>query len=236
MTKSKEERQWRQLKDLGLKLRVPVPEVFLQLEVKDKNGNTIHSNRDRSHTWNRNAYNILLTQLSAINGDDSTWGAGYINLKDTDGVVRHGNFVCGLSTNQNVETSTTYGFRGAVGDDDLGIVVGSGAGAESYEDHALGSQITDGVGAGQLNHVASEPQTINYNAGTKTWTIVYVRYFNNNSGGDVNVNEVAIYTGAMAQNQAQPKMLTRDVLASTVVVPDTGQLKVTYTIEMTFPE
>ncbi|GAI82076.1 unnamed protein product, partial [marine sediment metagenome] len=36
-------------------------------------------------------------------------------------------------------------------------------------------------------------------------------------------------------NNVLGKMVTRDKLASTVTVPDTGQLKVTYTIQLVFP-
>jgi len=64
-----------------------------------------------------------------------------------------------------------------------------------------------------------------------------VRYFNNNSGGDIDVNEVGL-----VMNQPQggstvygKRLQARDKLASTVTVPNTGQLKVTYTIQLTYP-
>jgi len=63
-----------------------------------------------------------------------------------------------------------------------------------------------------------------------------VRYFNNNSGGDVNVNEVALVDYVGCRGSAIDKVfMSRDKLASTVTVPNTGQLKVTYTVQLTYP-
>jgi len=231
----KEERQWQQIKRLGLKLRVPIPEVFLGLEVRDGKGQVIHKHKQRSHTWNRNAYNWLLSQLGAINGDGVAWGAGNINMKDVGATLRIGAFACGVDAGGSAEAGNA-GYMGNAANDALGIVVGSGVGAEDFEDWVLGTQILEGAAGGQLNHVLSETPVDTYVGGTKTWTVVYIRYLNNNSGGNIDVNEVAIYGRVLAANTALGKMVTRDKLASTVTVPDTGQLKVTYTISLVFPE
>jgi outer membrane biogenesis lipoprotein LolB len=231
----KEERQWQQLKKLGLKLRVPIPEVFLGLEVKDGKGQVIHKHEQRSHTWNRNAYNWLLSQFGAINADGASWGAGNINMKDVGATLRTGAYPIAVDPTESAEAGNK-GYMGAAANDEFGIVVGSGVGAESFEDWVLGTQIEEGAVAGKLNHILSETPVDTYTAGTKTWTVVFIRYFNNNSGGNVDVNEVAIYGKVSAANTVLGKMPTRDKLASTVTVPDTGQLKVTYTIQLVFPE
>jgi len=63
-----------------------------------------------------------------------------------------------------------------------------------------------------------------------------VRYFNNNSGGDVAVNEVALVVNQPQGGPVYGKWVqARDKLASTVTVPNTGQLKVTYTVQLTYP-
>ncbi|MBA7585898.1 hypothetical protein ES708_27890 [subsurface metagenome] len=49
------------------------------------------------------------------------------------------------------------------------------------------------------------------------------------------MNEVALAVQAMAGGGAVKWLQSRDHLASTVTVPDTGQLKVTYTIQLTYP-
>jgi hypothetical protein len=63
------------------------------------------------------------------------------------------------------------------------------------------------------------------------------RYFNNNSGADVSVNEVALALRGYQPGSSVPYnyMTARDKLIATVTVPNTGQLKVTYTVQLTYP-
>jgi hypothetical protein len=62
-----------------------------------------------------------------------------------------------------------------------------------------------------------------------------IRYFNNNSGGNVDINEASIYAAIYVNDPGNYVAVCRDKLASTVTVHDTGQLKVTYTIQLTYP-
>ncbi|MBA7606572.1 hypothetical protein ES703_13722 [subsurface metagenome] len=116
-------------------------------------------------------------------------------------------------------------------------MVGSGTDAESFEDFVLQTPIAEGTGAGQLNHAASEAHSTSYAALTLTNTLV--RYFNNNTVGEtsVDVNEVGLVCQGAARNVVGGSkwLQSRDLLASTVTIPSTGQLKVTYTIELTYP-
>lgn len=242
MLDTKEEQQYKQLKKLGRKLHIPIPEAFWELEVRDKDGKVIQRHRQRSHSWVRNAYNWLFCQLAAKDGDDDTFGAGKLNLKNIAGSVQYANSsICvgvwrrGESTIRSCDTEEVFGYRGAAGAGDVGIVVGSGTTAESFESYQLATIIAHGTGAGQLTYIESEELTASYAA--LTMTVEHVRYFNNNSGGDISVNELAIY--AQLANGISPyihkTMVTRDKLASTVTVPNTGQLKVTYTVQLTYP-
>jgi len=233
----KEERKYRQLRKLGQELHIPMPEAFLTLEVFDKNGRLIQRHHQRSHSWTRNAYNLLLLFMGKRAGNDSTFGAGFLNYKDTGGLVKYystvlwqGGYVYSTTNPYPIE-SAGYGFRGQVATTTNGILVGSGTNAESFEDYALQTLIANGTGAGQLSYVLSELAVASYEAGTKTWTITLVRYMNNNSGGNVSVNEVALNSGEMGGTACY----TRDKLGSTVTIPNTGQLKVTYTIQLTYP-
>jgi hypothetical protein len=100
----------------------------------------------------------------------------------------------------------------------------------------LQTKIANGVGAGQLSYIEQDPHVISYNPGTRVLTNTMVRYFNNNSGGDVNVNEVALVLNQPQGGQVYGKwMQSRDKLAATVTVPNTGQLKVTYTVQLAYP-
>jgi hypothetical protein len=234
----KEERNWHKVKELATKLHIPLPEVFWEFEVFDRDGNRIQHYKQRSHSWVRNAYNLLFCQLASLNPNDSTYGPGQLNIKLPSGSLKYSSTVLfvGYSTNYSVESDATKyrGYRGGAGEDTVGIMVGSGTNPESFEDYNLQTKIANGSGAGQLSYVGQEAMSESYVDTTKKNTMV--RYFNNNSGGNVAVNEVGLCTEGIAGNSMQQVWLQcRDKLATTVTVPDTGQLKVTYVIQLTYP-
>jgi hypothetical protein len=231
-----EEARYEELRKLGQKLHLPIPEAFWELEVRDRTGKVIQVLKQRSHSWVRNAYNAMFCQLAGKDANDTTFGAGKISGKDTGGAVRTLSRALGTDYNgscDGLNPGTGHGYRGSAASDTTGIVVGSGTAPESFEDYALQTLIPNGTGAGQLSYVASEPHAISYDAIARVLKNSLARFFNNNSGGDVNVNEVGIifYT----QYNGYRYMYSRDKLANTVTVPNTGQLKVTYTIQLTYP-
>ncbi|MBA7542366.1 hypothetical protein ES705_34687 [subsurface metagenome] len=239
MVDLKEEQRYRQLRRLAKELHIPMHEAFLELEVRDKAGRLILHHRQRSHSWTRNAYNLLFCELAGKDGDDGTFGAGLLSLKDTSEAIKSGSapacITYATSVLQYMKSvdSTTAGYRGGVGDATQGIQVGTGTNAESFEDYALQTLIANGTGAGQLSYIASEVHSISYAALTLKNELV--RYFNNNSGGGIGVNEVGLVALGSAGSSQTRFMTTRDKLPATVTVPDTGQLKVTYTIQLTYP-
>jgi len=227
-----EEIKFRRLRKLGIELLVPVVEAFWEFEARDGQGRVIQKQRQRSHSWVRNAYNMLFCDMAGRNASDSTYGAGYLNYKDTGAAVRYGNWTIPWYYEDNVESPGSLGFHAGAGDASYGIIVGSGINAESFEDYALQTPIAHGTGAGQLSYAASNSPVRTWTPSTKTMKSELVRYFNNNSGGDINVNQVAL----VAKLQSIYKgLMSRDKLVSTVTIPNTGQLKVTYTIELVYP-
>ena len=229
-----EEARYEELRRLSQELHLPIPEAFWELEVRDGDGNVIQTLKQRSHSWVRNAYNMMFCQLAGKNGNNTTFGPGYLNVKDTGGTVRYATSPVGQSA-ADID-GTSYGYRGPAGNDTWGIQVGSGTNPESFEDYMLQTKIANGVGAGQLSYIEQDPHAISYNPGTRVLTNTMVRYFNNNSGGDVNVNEVGLVLNQPQGGQVYGKwMQSRDKLAATVTVPNTGQLKVTYTIQLAYP-
>jgi len=232
---STEEARYEQLRKLGQELHIPISETFWELEVRDVNGKVIQRLKQRSHSWVRNSYNQMFSQLAVKNGNSSSFGPGYLSVKDTSGTVK---YATGPIGNSNADLDgTSYGCRGPAGDDSWGIQVGSGTNPESFEDYMLQTRIANGVGAGQLSYIEQDSHRITYDPGTRVLANAMVRYFNNNSGGDIDVNEVGL-----VMNQPQggsivygKRLQARDELASTVNVPNTGQLKVTYTIQLTYP-
>ena len=238
MVSSKEEQKYEQLRKLGQELHLPIPEAFWEFEVFDKDGKLIQRHRQRSHSWVRNAYNLLLSQMAGKNVDDSTFGAGLLSLKTTSGIVKYGEgaFISCPSSYFDFEYALGRAYRAPATNNNYGIQVGSGTNAESFEDYVLQTLIAEGTTAGKLNYILSEVPTKSYNGGTKTYTITHVRYMNNNSEGDIVVNEVALTAyGSVGNEQNYYYVMSRDKLPATVTVPDTGQLKVTYTIQLTYP-
>lgn len=227
----KKERDYQELNRLGRILGVPVFEAFLELEVR-LGGKVIHYHKQRSHSWCRNAYNWMFTALATKDADDPTdWEGGKLNAKDTSGNVRSDNDPFGAGT--STFDGTSYGFRAPAGDDGHGIQIGTGTNAESFEDYMLQTQIADGTAAGEMSHVESEAHSVSYVGGTKVLSNEFVRYFNNNSGGEISVAEVAL-VAHLSEPVIGHYLMARDKLGSAVAVPDTGQLKVTYTISLTY--
>jgi len=231
----KTEKNYRKLGGLAQKLGVPIFEAFLTLEVFDKNGKLIKRHHQRSHSWVRNAYNHMFSQLAGVDIDDSTFGAGLLSAKDTGGIVRYGSYELFIQSYMFSVESVGYGYRAGATVDDFGIVVGSGTNAESFEDYVLQTPIADGTSAGQLSYVESAAPAIVWTAGTLTLKNDLIRYFNNNTGGNVSVNEVSLIQYCRIEDNVYYILHVRDHLASTVTVPDTGQLKVTYTISLVYP-
>ncbi len=219
---------------LGKRLGVPIIQAFLELEVRDNQGKVIARHRQRSHSWVRNAYNQLVTQLMGIGANDTPFGAGKINLMQTSGVEIQTPRVMSLVSDGVDPEAVGEAYRAGAGIDTFGILVGSGVTAESFEDYFLDTQIVNGGGAGELAHAEQELPDKLYTPATKVYQVKQVRYLNNNSGASIDVKEIGLITSGDAGG-ARIWMNARDVLASTVAVPDTGQLKVTYTMEITYP-
>lgn len=232
----KEERKFEELRRITRLLHIPMPEAFWTLEVFDKDGKLLQRYHTRSHSWTRNAYNMIFIHLAGKEGDDGTYEAGKLSYKETDATIISGNAPGWVSAADAID-GNTLGYRAPGGEDLWGIIVGSGVNVESFEDFTLQTQMGEGTGAGEISHVASEVHAISY-AGLVLKNEL-IRYFNNNSApaGDRGINEVGlVWNGDNMSGQPLKYFLTvRDKLGSTVTVPNTGQCKVTYTIQLTYP-
>ena len=164
-----------------------------------------------SHSWTRNAQ-MLWNRLADPADEITNFGEGYFTVKSTSG------YAGSVYRNE-------CNWTGTVNNHTYGIVIGTGTDAESYEGYALATQIETGTGAGQMEYQAMANATNEWDSDEITTT--HSRYFNNNSGGAITVNEVGVYATAGGMGTY---MLCRDKLASGVEVPDTGQLYVTYAV------
>jgi len=178
----------------------------------------------------------MFCQLAGKDASDSTWVAGKLSMKDTSNAIRYGAKPPYIATGTgNSVDAAGNGYMAASSEDGYGILVGSDNTAESFEDYVLNTQIVDGTGAGELSHVASESHAITWTVGTLTLKNELIRYFNNNSGGSIDVNEVALVFIGYGISSNQLFLTARDVLGATVAIPNTGQLKVTYTVSLVYP-
>lgn len=217
-------------------LHVPITECRIKLEAFDQQGKLLQQYNTRSHSWTRNAYNFMFCNMAGKNAADPTFEAGKLSCKKTNAAIASSatkGFTGDGGSNYDL-AQTAIGLLATAGTVTIGIVVGSNAAAESFEDYALGTLIVNGSGAGQLAYAQSEATVVSYVAGTKTLSATIVRYMNNNSGGDVTVNEVAIYKGDYISSGLQ-YCPSRDALAAPVVIPNYGQLKVTYVVSLVYP-
>jgi len=186
----------------------------------------------RSQSWVRNAYNIVVTQMCGVAGSTGGgYGAGNMPIRNIAGTQ-----ISSGTSSFRIHGSDLNFWIGGVGNSNLGIVVGTGTVAESLEDHKLGTPVANGTGAGQMSYTAQETTVSTYTGGTRIWDSVMMRYINNNSGGAIVIGEAGAYVTVSYAASSTTCMLCRDLLAATVNVPDTAQLKVTYTIDsMAYP-
>jgi hypothetical protein len=174
--------------------------------------------------YNRYCFLMLGVTPSEIND---------LDLRDTNGAVYTGWLRL---------SSEDYWWRGnEFVRTDAGILVGSGDTAEDFgmgsvpeeTSYALDTIIANGSGPGELERASTEAPVISVSGtGPYTWSAVWTRFFNNNSGASVTVRETGVYIWVSINNRI---MVTRSVLASPLLIYDTGQLKVEYTLELEIP-
>lgn len=204
------------------------PRLRLVHRFDEEGGEEIGGVHTRAHSWVRNAYNIVTTQMCGLpSNTGGLYGAGGLYNKDTSALNK--------SSDTNALSLAQVGsWTGIIGNTSYGIVVGTGTGVESFEGTALGTKVANGTGAGQLSYAAQETTTGAYAA--LVWTATMIRYMNNNSGGAIVIGEVGNYAIVYLYDTTHYGMVARELLAVAVSVPNTAQLKVTCTIKSpTYP-
>jgi hypothetical protein len=121
-------------------------------------------------------------------------------------------------------TATILLSVGGSGNAGYGIIVGTGDTAVEIDDYVLETPITNGIGAGQLQYGATSFIDVVIIGSTAKFTIS--RTLTNDSGDDIDVKEVALYSA-----NTQSFMLERTLLPFTVADGESGT--VTYTISCT---
>src|SRR3972149_5110506 len=86
-----EEADYESLRRMGQRLHVPIPQASWEILVTGADGALRQRLRQRSHSFVRNAFNHLISQLAAKNGDGGgVFGGGFINIRNTGGSVHKG--------------------------------------------------------------------------------------------------------------------------------------------------
>lgn len=115
------------------------------------------------------------------------------------------------------------------GEDNYGILVGSGSTAFDVDQYKLDSKISHGTGSGQLSY--GEQSIVDYSSSHEQWQ----RSFDNNSGGDITVYEIGMACKTSKLYDGTPEihyiLLARDVITATTV-PNGGRLTVKYTFRI----
>lgn len=127
----------------------------------------------------------------------------------------------GLTSNSGITD-----VMGAAGTNLKGIVVGTDNTAVAMTNYALGTLITSGGGAGQLNYGAVSVSVSSTAGSTRSFTIS--RLFTNNSGGDITVQEVGLYCFV-----ASSQYFCIDRTISTKLIANTASATAIYTISIT---
>lgn len=183
--------------------------LYYTVESRDKKGKLLRRFTRRSRSflkqWNQLVY-VHWSQTSNY------------KIKDILGVE-----------NDTDSNSRTMDCLSGIGYDNVGLVCGTGDTAVTISDYQLETQIAEGTGAGQLEHQApsfTAPAVVGSEC-----SFTYRRVFINSSGATITVKEIGIYCMAYDGTTPYQVMDVRDVLTSSIDVPDGGSLTVTYTVK-----
>lgn len=230
-----EEKKFEALRKNCRDLGVPSPpEIHINFEVLDRNGDLIFEDRQRGHSWTRNFYNWLLACSADISGGGvSTFGAGYMSAKETPGTINKN----AIYSSRKYSNYATGGMVEGGTYSTSGLGIGTGDTAFSASDYKLSALISNGTGPGQMVYSAQVAAVGTYDstAGAEKWTVKHQRVFNNNSGAAITVKETGLRsTSYIFDSGVGTFLFERSVLSPAGIVPNGGQFTVSYDISMDF--
>lgn len=183
---------------------------YYVIEVRDRNGKLRRRFRRKSHSYVQQWNELICVQV------------GYklnLSIKDTGGTDR--------DVDKNL---TTLQSNAPAANADYGIVVGTGNTAVTISDYALETICAEGTGTNQLNYQACTIADASVSGSECSFTVT--RSAINNSGITITVKEIGLYCLGHDGIAGRYFLGLRDVLASTVDVPDGGAITVVYTIKV----
>jgi hypothetical protein len=179
-------------------------DVFVELELRDKEGKLLRKRRFKSKTWVRNFIAILNRQMGGdalqqeTNGSQGSWPSLQANAGQND--------------------------------DRFGIQVGTGSDAWTYDQYKLQSQIYHGTSSGKMMYGAcSVSSLVSITNGLK---YVVSRVFTNGTPDTITVREIGLT--AWRPDWGPAIMISRDILSPSIDVPAGSSLTVRYIIQWTW--
>lgn len=201
--------------------------ALLDWDIVDRHGNPVLKHTGKSHSFTRNYSNMCCTSMLFKGVVGTTHAAGSTAVKDTGGVIR--GLVGFAAIGHN-------GITAGAGSLTRGIIAGTSATAESYEDYAMGAIITHGSGSGQLTYGA-QSENSTWDGGTKIFKNTIQRVLTNNSGADITINEVGL-VDYMVISQLSALfayvLIVRDT-PTPIVVAAGNSATITYTFSYQYP-
>ncbi len=183
-------------------------QLYYTIEVRDREGKLLKRLKRKAHSYLK-AYNQILY---------NHYSSASQSVKDTGGTDR-----------SIARNASDFVSGAAIGNDDRGIIIGTGTTAVTISDYQVETKIDEGTASGQMEYQVVTVTAPSVSGSSISFTVK--RTTTNNSGATITVKETAIY--CYGGGTTYHFCIVRDVLVSTVDVPDGGSITVTYTMEHT---
>jgi hypothetical protein len=172
----------------------------------------------------------LTKQFLDILAQQLYYGAFSNTVKDVTGAIQTdtnfaGVFMMAAAGGDNIPSSAASGVTGQW----IGPQVGTGNTAVTTDDYKLQTRVAHGTGAGQLKYFGSTVENFLVGDTPGEASFDVVRFFENVSGGAIEIKETALYCGRNSSGNAdEAYCIARHVLAAPVNVLNTEVVRVTY--------
>ena len=187
------------------------PRLLVELEVRDRDGKVIQKHKQEGKSFLINFMSMILGLFQGSSTMTFLYG------------VSGGS--CSSST-ITIPSISDFSVQASSGNDNYGILIGSGNTPNTATQCSLETKISNST----MSYGSTTVENgLSANDSTNTVTFTITRQFTNNSGSTQTVAEV----GLAINGYSTYPLIARDVLSSSVSVPNGGTLTVTYTIELT---
>jgi len=196
-----------------------MPSMWIEYEVKDKNGKIIQKGKKKGHSWVGNIIGLLssLAGRTYIYSTSGTISFGSADLVDVSGTA--------------LGVAKASGVNAGSGESNYGIVIGQSDAPVTLSQYNLLAKISHGTSSGQMLYNAS---TVEAMVKDTTWYFRVIRTFSNNSGASVVVREIGLVFNLPASTGSVYSyynvLLARDVIPSGITVPNGSTLTLRYII------